>query len=262
MDDDVVKSQVHPIELDEEVSLYSFIGQDRAVSILKAVANQYINDKMAGRNPQLPSIQIRGYPQSGRRTLSLAFANSVLGCPPIKYTIGKTLSYGGDSVYDYIEDSTVDTVFFISGAQELTNCVQTVLYKLLREQILYIPMRSGQKMTKVPFPIKPLMIFSICTDSWLIPDLRDVIDLKIEMEKYTEEELFRILKQRCKYCGWKYSSDEVLRIIAQNANCNPGKSMTILKMAYSISRGENRDIIKKGDTEKAVELLVKKKSKD
>ena len=47
MDDDVVKSQVHPIELDEEVSLYSFIGQDRAVAILKAVANQYINEALS-----------------------------------------------------------------------------------------------------------------------------------------------------------------------------------------------------------------------
>ena len=46
----------------------------------------------------------------------------------------------------------------------------------------------------------------------------------------------------------------MLEIIAKNADSNPNKSMKLLRLSYSISRGENRDIIKKEDTEKAVEL--------
>ena len=261
MDDKVVKTEVHPIELDEDLSLYSFIGQKRAVSILRAFANQYLNDKMEGRNPQLPAIQIRGYPQSGKRTLSLAFANSIFGCPVIEYGIGKTLSFGWDNIQNYIQNGTSSSVFYIDGAEELTNYVQTVLYKLLREQILYIPIRDEQKFEKIKFSIKPLIIFSISPDSWLIPELRDVINLEIEMERYTEFELLHILEQRCKYLGWSAKKNILRYIVLKGDASRVGKIIKILEMTYKIARADNRDTLEMKDAERAVELLVKKKSK-
>ena len=46
-----------------------------------------------------------------------------------------------------------------------------------------------------------------------------------------------------------------LRIISKNTECNPGKSMKILRLSYLISRKENRDIIKIKDAQKASELV-------
>ena len=261
MNNKIVRTEVHPIELDGELSLYTFIGQKRGVSILTAVANQYLTDKMEGRNPQLPTIQIQGYPQSGRRSLCLAFANTVFGTPTIEYGIGKTLSFGWDNIHNYIQTGTPSTMFFIAGAEELTNYVQTVLCKLLREHILYVPNRFNEKYERIEFPTRPLIVFSICPDSWLMPELRDVINLEIEMERYTEFELIDILKQRCKYLGWSAKTNILRYIVLKGDAYRVGRIIKILELTYQLARSCNRDILEMKDAVKAAELLKEKKAK-
>ena len=51
----------------------------------------------------------------------------------------------------------------------------------------------------------------------------------------------------------------MLRIISQNADCNPAKSLNLVQLSYSISRSDNRNIIKREDAERAVGLLKHKK---
>lgn len=249
-----IKTSVNSLELEEYLSLWNIIG--KATNLLKYIALQYINDRMEGRKIHAPTIVLRGNPGSGRATLARSFSNAIGG--DFKEAVGKTLGMG-ECLYNYFEDSGPDTVFYIRGAEELGNYSQTIICRLLREQILHVPIRSEQKMKKVYFPAKPLIIFSINFDSWLNCELRNIIDIEIELDKYSEDELFQILKQRCDcYCKWAYKSDELLKIIAQNADGNPGKSMRLLQISYSIMRAGDKNIMKMKDVKKAVELLIKK----
>ena len=199
-----IRTSVNSLELEEYLSLWNIIGQTKATEMLKNIALQYAHDNSEGRKVDYPSVLISGDPGSGRSTIARAFSNAILGAPDFKETVGKTLGMG-ECLYDYFEESGPDTVFYIRGSEEVSNYAQTVIYKLLREQILYVPVRSVRKMRQVEFSTKPLIILSINRDSWLNLELQNLIAWKIELEPYSEEEIFRILMQRCKYCGWKYS---------------------------------------------------------
>ena len=258
---EAIRTNVNCPELQDDLSLWKIVGQGNATEILKPIALQYVNDKMEGRKVDPPSVLISGDPGSGRSTIARAFSNAILGIPDFKESVGKTLGLG-ECLYQYFEESGPDTVFYVKGAEELSNYAQTVIYRLLREQILYVPIRLTQRRRKVEFASKPFLLLSINKDSWLNQELQNVIEWKIELNVLSEEELFLILKRRCKYCGWKHSSDEVPRVIAQNADGNPGRAMRILQMAYVNSRAGDKEIMEIGDVKKAMELLGNKDSRE
>ena len=250
-----IKTKINSLEIEEYLSIWNIIGQTRATSILKNAALQYINDKMEGRKVDFPSVLISGETGSGRATLARAFANAILGTPDFKQAIGRCLGMG-TCIYDYFEQSIPETVFCIRGSECLSNYAQnSVVYKLLREQILHVPERTVRKMREVEFPTKPFLIFTTNKGRHLDTELNSLVDWKIELEPYFEKDIVNILFQRCKYCSWTCSSDEVLKTIAHSSKNNPGKSMELLQMSYSISRSDNRNIIQMKDVQKAIELL-------
>lgn len=249
-----IKTNISSLEIEENLSLWNIVGQEKATKLLKHLSLQFINDKMEGRKVDYHSVLISGPEGSGRSTLARAFANAILGAPHYKETVGNTLGMG-ECLYDYFEESGPDTVFFIRGSENVSNYSQTVIFRLLREQILYVPVRSVRKMREVEFVVKPFLILSKSRDGRLNRELHKLIDWKIELEEYTEEDTYKILLARIKYCLWNVDSNNILNIIAQNCRGRIRKGLDILQMSYSISRGKNRNVINREDVERAVKLL-------
>ena len=98
---------------------------------------------------------------------------------------------------------------------ESVDSTQIHLKKLLTTNKIYIPDGVTRTRRDVLFEQRPLVIFTIENLSGLFPELYQAFDIRLTLEEYFMSELILILQQRIKYCGWKYSSDDALKMIAQ-----------------------------------------------
>ena len=64
-----------------------------------------------------------------------------------------------------------------------------------------------------------------------------------------------------KWLRWRHESKEVLQMIANKSEGNPGQSMRLLQMAYINLRAKDKEIIEIRDVEEAVGLLARKSTK-
>ena len=70
-----VKSTPPKTDVDSvEPSLWNFIGQSKALSLVKCVLEQYQIDVMDGRHPNLPSFLITGEEGMGKSVMANAIA--------------------------------------------------------------------------------------------------------------------------------------------------------------------------------------------
>ena len=236
----------------DQSSLWSIVGQERIIEILQNTSSSYFYNKEIGRDAQYRSVLIHGKPGSGRRTIGRALINAYGA--DIRECLGRTLGMGGEAFSDYFDPQS-NIAFFVRGGENLSRFAQETFYKLLTTNKIYIPDGSTRTRIDVFFETTPLVIFTIENLLGLFPELRQAFDLQLVMAEYSTRELSLILQQRIKYCGWKYESNEVLEMIAQNSQKNPGKSLDVLQFSYDLSRSNNRDVIKKEDAQDAVELL-------
>ena len=261
MDESTVRTNTNSLELEESLSLWSIVGQQRIIELLKNVVLSYFHDKEINRNPQFPSVLLAGPAGLGKKTIGKSLANS-LGCTDYRECLARTLSMGGISFADYFVDPHDNTAFLVRGGEYMSKAAQELFYRLLTEQRISIPNRMTGKSDEIIFNKKPLVIFTIQEESWVLPELYSVIDFTLDLESYDEKEILLLIKQRCKWCGWKYSSDDVLKMIAQNADNNPAKSIKLFQISYSISRSQDRNILKIEDAQKAIELLGENRRKE
>ena len=205
----------------EHLSLWSIVGQKRTIEILQNTISSYFHDKEIGRKPQFTSVIISGPPGSGRRTIGRALINAYGA--DIRECLGRTLGMGGEAFSDYLEPQ-YDISLFVRGGECLSRFAQEIFYKLLTTNKIYIPDGGTRTRRDVVFEQRPLVIITVENLSGLFPELYQAFDIRLALEEYFMSELILILQQRIKYCGWKYSSDEVLKTIAHSSKNNPGKS--------------------------------------
>ncbi len=257
----VIKTNVNCPELRESLSLYSIIGQNRIVEILKNVVLSYYNDKEAQRSPQLPSIIFSG-PSSGlgRYTIAKALINS-LCLSDYRGSLGRSLGQGGTGFVDLLDNSTDNTTLIVIGAEHLSRYAQEVFYDILTKGRVSVPDRISHTNVEIEFEKRPLIIFICQHTATIFPELLQKFDFRLTLTKFSPKEIFLILKQRCTYCNFKYQHDNLLKMIAENSNGNPGESMKLLQMTYINSRAKDKEVIEMGDVERAVGLLGGEKSK-
>ncbi len=249
-----VVANVNSLELNEDVSLYSLIGQQRIVEILRNIISCYYNDKEAGRNPQLPSIVLSGSQGLGKKTIGRALANSI-GLYNLRQTLGRTLAMGGEGLVDYCDEPHEDLVLFVHKAEQLSRFCQEVFYKILTTGRIAVPDRVTHNRVEIEFYQRPLVIFICQHTATVFPELLQVFDFHLTLTNFSPQKIFVILKQRCTYCNFKYQHDNLLKMIAENSNGNPGERMRLLQMAYINSRAKDKEVIEIGDVERAVRLL-------
>ena len=253
----VIRTNVNCPELQDDLSLWKIAGQESIIEILKNTVLSYFADKEIGRDVQLPSIILSGLPGLGRRTIARALINS-LGITDCRECLGRTVGMGGEATIDVFENAADNSSIFVQGGEAASRFVQETFYKLLTTNKIYIPEKLSCTRTIIEFDKRPLVIFSCKHTSTLFPELMDVFDLHLTLTNYSPDEIVQILSQRKKWLGWKCENDEVLKMIAEKAEGNPGQSMKLFQMAYTISRAKDKDIMDVEDVEKAVGLLGKK----
>lgn len=237
---------------DPDINLYKIIGQKKTITTLKILVEQYLNDRIEGKNPKYPSILLVGEVGLGRRLIAQAFSNA-MGNLEINEALGNSLGMG-DDIYEYLQSASEHITLFINSCEYLSQYFQSIIYRIIKENILYVPRHYEKKVEKVPIS-NHLIILSTVNDKRIIDPLKNAIDICCHLSDYSEDELFQILRQRCQLFGWDYEEDKALRIIANKAQGNPGKAVKVLLMAYRVMRSLGENVIKLSDVNKAVELM-------
>ena len=233
---------------DEHISLWNLKGQTQSVAILRAAAEQYLNDKTEGRNPKYPSILLIGENGIGRRTLARALHQS-LGQLDFKESIPQTGSLD-DDIRRYWREASDHTTYFINSVDSLTQYIQAQIYKILRNHKVRIVNHMARKEEVISVPNR-LVVLSATNENRVLPQLLNVVDIHCHLEKYTPDELCDILEQRCNLAHWQYDKD-VLDVVAAGCKDHPDRAIRLLQMTYRVMRSKNRDILSLEDIEEAL----------
>ena len=230
-----------------EPSLWNFIGQSKALSLVKCTLEQYQLDVMVGRHPKLPSFLITGEEGMGKSVLAKSISNA-FGCLDIRIGYGNCLGYG-DNVGDYFLSGNNNSCFYIRYAEQLNQFAQNTIMKLLIEDVLYTYNPLEQTSSQEEFTNK-LIIFSAASTKRVLSQIVSNVDIKISLTPYTEKELSQIIYQRCWLLDWACTTD-TMNYIAFNAKGNAGKAMKMLQMTYIISRNQGRNMLQLQDATQA-----------
>ena len=240
---------------EDEINLHRSIGNTNTVEILQTIVEQYHADKSDGRTTSYPSIILSGRENSGRRTIALALNNTL--CNRFKETLGGLLSMGGDDIQEYFLNSSEDTTHFINQAEHLSPYAQNVIYRILRENTLYVVSPLERRTDKCQYE-GGLIILSedAKVKSRLIRPLVNSIDVRCYLnDKYTPDEIVGILKQRIRCLGWSYADDEILRNIGRVSDGNVKQAIDILSFTYRVMRSQSQNVMTEAHLNRCLRLL-------
>ena len=223
---------------EKDISLHRFIGQRISIDVMKVVIEQICNDRADGRNPEIPSILMVG--PTGKKTLAQAIHNTV-GNLDFRTTTGHSLGMW-QSCDEFFLAADENSTLYISSGESLSVYTQNIIHKIISEKIFCSHDPLEGRTDIFPFP-NCLIILSTTDKKRIISPLVKAIDIHCYLTKYTENELYQIVKQRCDYLGWDYETNEVLNIVARNSNGIAGLGTRILQMSYRIMRSVGKNTL-------------------
>ena len=236
-----------------EPSLWNFIGQSKALSLVKCFLEQYHNDVMDGRHPKYPSLLITGESGMGKSLLAKAISNA-FGCLEIRIGYGNSLGYGDDTG-EYFLSGNDNSCYYIKYAEQLNQFAQNTIMKLLLEDVLYIFNPLEQTSTKEEYTNK-LIIFSAASNKRILSQIVNAVDIKISLTPYSKEEISQMLYQRCWMLDWVCTLDTI-DYLAHNARGNPGRAMRLLQMTYRVARSRGQSDLRLPDATQALLFISK-----
>jgi len=111
----------------EPTSLWKIIGQHKILTLVKSVLEQFHNDVMDGRNPNLPSLLITGENGMGKSMLAKSIAYA-FGLTDIRIGYGNCLGYGDDTP-EYFLGGNDSSCFYIRYAEYLNQFAQNTIMR-------------------------------------------------------------------------------------------------------------------------------------
>ena len=240
---------------EEEINLHRSIGNPITVEILQTIVEQYHADKSDGRTTSYPSIILSGKENSGRRTIALALNNTL--CNQFKETLGQTLAMGGDDIYEYFLNSSEDTTHFINQAEYLSSHSQNVIYRIFRENTLYVVSPLERRTDKSQYEGGLIILSEDATvKSRLIRPLVNAIDVRCFLnDKYTPDEIVGILKQRIRCLGWSCEDDGILENIGSVSDGNVKQAIDVLSFTYRVMRSQSQNVLTEAHLNRCLRLL-------
>jgi len=229
-------------------SLWGFIGQVVSRVKLIALVDQINNDRMAGRKADYPVILITGEYGSGRRTLARALHDAVgnLEFREAGLVLGTTEDHCAffKTLIDF-------TTFYITNFTSVSPIVAGALVNIVRDRCFSQPSIPGGKEEVISVKNK-LIILSAGANPTIHPEILKHVGIWCELTCYSQDQIYQILRQRVDYLNWR-ASENTLKIIAENAKNNPGKSIKMLQQCYILARSEDKAKI---DVTHAKKMLV------
>jgi hypothetical protein len=230
---------------DQNVNLFTLIGNDAAVAMLKIVADHILNENSERKRTAYPVILIHGS-APGKRTLVRAFSNS------IQFTFREIMAehlgmqFGPES---FFEDSS-NTLCFLNNIVPLHGNIADILYAILTERKVIASRQWADNPEAKPF--EGILVMS-ASDLDEVPDcVIKNVSVFCKTVAYKTPTLVKILKQRRDLLKWK-CSDTILETLIFDDDIT--KALRRFELAYRIMRAEGTEEIVFEQAARAVQLL-------
>ncbi len=227
----------------DNVSLWQLIpsGQGYALSYLRKIVDYVLSQ----RPERMPAICITG--NEGKRTHAVAFLNAIAMDVIREIDARATQAYGGfQSVF---EETTSGTGIIITNAQYLPSYSYQTLCQILKERRFAKYDIKTNTSEWIAVHGTPIITATAPTNAMQV--IVDQMDYVVQLESYTTEQRRLIALQRIKYCGLRYSGEEVLDMIVQQGEGALSKIVQLLRACIVIVRGEERSEITVKDVRRA-----------
>jgi len=223
----------------EDVSLYNYLLDNKAVTILKCLTDHLHWDNIDGRATVFPYVILFGDPFSAK-LLARAFANT-LGHDFVEIYC----NYGFHDELKKLADVAENNTYYFGSIENMAAYLETQLYNILTKNELrtFNPMK-GEYDTQYISRNKPI-IFSAEKNyiNMKNPNLLNLIDVKIVLDgKHNHDLIYLSLVQRCKICNWE-AEDNSLKLISIRCDKSIEKAFEILQMCYYWVRSKGDDLI-------------------
>lgn len=233
---------------DDDVSLYTMIGQDLAKTLLLTWINSYYADRAAGKEDKIGSILMVGHTAT---TLAKALSNS-FGNSSFHYVEGLYLGYGLGYDEYFLRGDALST-YFVHRVERLNKQLLPEFHRIINEGVVREPQKIG--ISKEQFhSIDKLIILSSHDVELVDEHLVDTMDVVCRLQKYSGDEVQRILKQRIQIMNME-ADKRILDTITDLVQGDVKLAIQILRWTCRCSKAEGEMILKVKHLNKALLLL-------
>jgi Holliday junction resolvasome RuvABC ATP-dependent DNA helicase subunit len=242
----------HINSFNDEVSIYKVLFQDRTTTLLKKIVEQISNDRFDGNHTQYPSILLLG---CSKRLVVEAMCNAL--CFNFEEVQGDLLGQGA-SLNTLYENLSKETLYHITSADKLTNYSVSFLYRFLNQGSI-LCRNPFTRENEMVLAMNKMFVFSATTAENMNADLLKIIDYHCHLDDYNNEQLRIIVEQRLNWCNIEYS-EKVPALIVEHSQGSISNCINLLKVCYSIMRGDCRSKMIVLDVKKGLVLFLRQEN--